>query len=176
MKAAQAMQQGGGWPLNVFCTPDLKPFFAGYSSYPYSSIIDRSIYLSVCLFHSLMKFLPSLSSLSRTYFPKPQFMNVLRQLAAKWESSRDDIQRVANEVQRALEGFNTMYSSESALVSDDESQTEELAGPVGKKGVELMGKLMKHAVNKFDKQYGGFGKAPKFPPCGGMDNRSLLRL
>src|SRR5438093_3553617 len=29
MRAMQAMGVGGGWPLNVFLTPDLKPFFGG---------------------------------------------------------------------------------------------------------------------------------------------------
>src|SRR5689334_1928546 len=29
MTAMQAMGMGGGWPLNVFLTPDLKPFFGG---------------------------------------------------------------------------------------------------------------------------------------------------
>ena len=29
MSAMQAMGVGGGWPLNVFLTPDLKPFFGG---------------------------------------------------------------------------------------------------------------------------------------------------
>jgi uncharacterized protein YyaL (SSP411 family) len=29
MTAMQAMGMGGGWPLNVFVTPDLKPFFGG---------------------------------------------------------------------------------------------------------------------------------------------------
>ncbi|RME28804.1 MAG: thioredoxin domain-containing protein [Deltaproteobacteria bacterium] len=28
MAAAMAMGLGGGWPLNVFCTPDLEPFYA----------------------------------------------------------------------------------------------------------------------------------------------------
>ena len=29
MEAVQAMQQGGGWPLNVFLTPHQKPFYGG---------------------------------------------------------------------------------------------------------------------------------------------------
>ncbi|MEK6777689.1 MAG: thioredoxin domain-containing protein [bacterium] len=29
MTAVQALTGGGGWPLNVFLTPDLKPFFGG---------------------------------------------------------------------------------------------------------------------------------------------------
>jgi len=29
MEAVQAMRQSGGWPLNVFLTPDQKPFFGG---------------------------------------------------------------------------------------------------------------------------------------------------
>ncbi len=29
MTAVQAMGQGGGWPLNVFLTPELKPFYGG---------------------------------------------------------------------------------------------------------------------------------------------------
>lgn len=29
MTAVQAIGQGGGWPLNVFLTPELKPFYGG---------------------------------------------------------------------------------------------------------------------------------------------------
>jgi len=29
MKAVQAMTGSGGWPMSVFLTPDLEPFFGG---------------------------------------------------------------------------------------------------------------------------------------------------
>src|SRR2546423_152406 len=96
----------------------------------------------------------------RTYFPKHQFMMVLRQLASKWTSSRNDIETVSAEVQRALESFNTVYSSNQT----EQDEEENPAGEVGKKGTQLFGKIMKHAASSFDNQYGGFGKPPKFPP------------
>jgi uncharacterized protein YyaL (SSP411 family) len=51
MTAVQAMSGSGGWPLNVFLTPDLKPFFGGtyfppdhrYNRLPFLEILRRVI-------------------------------------------------------------------------------------------------------------------------------------
>jgi uncharacterized protein len=41
MSSMQAMGMGGGWPLNVFLTPDLKPFFGG-TYFPPHSVAGRA--------------------------------------------------------------------------------------------------------------------------------------
>ncbi|HEY3217004.1 MAG TPA: thioredoxin domain-containing protein [Candidatus Eisenbacteria bacterium] len=46
MAAAQAMGVGGGWPLNVFLTPELQPFFGG-TYFPPRSMMGRPGMLEV---------------------------------------------------------------------------------------------------------------------------------
>ena len=75
MTTAQAMTGQGGWPLNCFLTPDLKPFYAG------------------------------------TYFPpegkygQPGFLQVLRQIAKLWQSSREKVLDSAEDFHGRLAGF-----------------------------------------------------------------------
>ncbi len=68
----QATTGQGGWPLNVFLAPDLKPFFGG-------------------------TYFPPDSRTSR-----PGFLTVLRQLAELWASRRDDVVASAAELHRRL--------------------------------------------------------------------------
>ena len=42
MTFIQATQGGGGWPMSVFLTPDLKPFFGGTYFPPQESISSPS--------------------------------------------------------------------------------------------------------------------------------------
>ena len=46
MDAVQAMTGSGGWPLNVFLTPDLKPFFGG-TYFPPVRAFNRSSWKEV---------------------------------------------------------------------------------------------------------------------------------
>ena len=46
MDAVQAMTGSGGWPLNVFLTPDLKPFYGG-TYYPPVKAFNRSSWKEV---------------------------------------------------------------------------------------------------------------------------------
>jgi uncharacterized protein YyaL (SSP411 family) len=115
MTTAQAMTGQGGWPLNCFLTPDLKPFYAG------------------------------------TYFPpdgkygQPGFLNILRQIAKLWQSSRGKVLASADDLHRQLQAF--------VLPQPDN-------GP-------LASRLLDDAAAKFKQEYdprhGGFGGAPKFP-------------
>ncbi len=57
MDAVVAMRGQGGWPLNVFLTPDLKPFWGG------------------------------------TYFPRAQFLHILRQISTAWRKDPSKIER-----------------------------------------------------------------------------------
>ncbi|MET0242570.1 MAG: thioredoxin domain-containing protein, partial [Flavitalea sp.] len=59
MDAVQAMTGGGGWPLNVFLTPDKKPFYGG-TYFPPTQAFNRPSWTDV------------LTSLSNSYREKPE--------------------------------------------------------------------------------------------------------
>lgn len=117
MKVCQAMTGSGGWPLNVFLTPDRKPFFAG------------------------------------TYFPKDSrqgmigFRQLLSAISEKWADNRKELVRSADEIVEAL-------------------ARQESTGKRPERGTldkRLLNKAAEQFAATFDRQYGGFGTAPKFP-------------
>ncbi len=124
MDAVQAIAGNGGWPLNVFLTPECKPFYGG------------------------------------TYFPPVKAFN-----RSSWTE--------------VLQGVNNLFKEKRDEV---EAQAEELTQHIGKsaefgslttKGLlvpkeEIFHKNQLHEIaeqilKQSDKQWGGFGKAPKFP-------------
>src|SRR4051794_37084563 len=73
MTALQALtQEGGGWPLSVWLTPDLHPFYAG----TYFPPANR--------------------------YGRPGFRTLLGAIAEAWQTKREDIVRQAGEVVRLL--------------------------------------------------------------------------
>src|SRR5215204_2808414 len=73
MSALQALtREGGGWPLSVWLTPDLHPFYAG----TYFPPANR--------------------------YGRPGFTTLLRALAEAWRMRRDEVVRQAGEVVRFL--------------------------------------------------------------------------
>jgi uncharacterized protein YyaL (SSP411 family) len=114
MKAVQALSDGqGGWPLSVFLTPDLLPYFGG------------------------------------TYFPpqdrygRPGFPVVLRRMAEVYRLKKDDIAQVTSSVVQLLN-----QRAEASLAAPPES-------------VLTLG--FRQNLGAFDRTWGGFGGAPKFP-------------
>ena len=68
MAYVQAATGSGGWPMSVFLTPDLKPFFGG----TYFAPDNR--------------------------YGRPGFGTILERIAAAWENQRDDIVRSSGDV------------------------------------------------------------------------------
>jgi uncharacterized protein len=120
MDAVQAMTGSGGWPLNVFLTPGLKPFYGG------------------------------------TYFPperaynRPSWMEILQSISQAFNNERQKIEEQAGNMMTHLEQANMF-----GIQGSDNSDTV----PDKKNGLEIFGNIMKQA----DTEWGGFGKAPKFP-------------
>ncbi|MBM3877256.1 MAG: thioredoxin domain-containing protein [Verrucomicrobia bacterium] len=86
MTAVQAMGQGGGWPLNAFLTPDLKPFFGGTYFPP------------------------------EPKFGRPSFMQMLQRIALLWQSQAQDIKDSAEQIHKQLaEATSTEPSPELVL-------------------------------------------------------------
>ncbi len=75
MAATQALSGGGGWPMSVFLTPDLKPFFAGTYFHP----VDMQ--------------------------GRPGFKTVLTELIKVYSQDRDRIDRLAGEVASRLKEY-----------------------------------------------------------------------
>ena len=125
MTAVQAMTGQGGWPMTVFLTPDLKPFYGG------------------------------------TYFPpedrhgRPGFPRVLQAIADYYRENRAGVAEKTAELMRALQ------------------QHAQFLTPGGVPGEEVLDGACEQLKSTYDRTYGGFGGAPKFPPS--MSLSLLLR-
>lgn len=115
MAFTTALTGSGGWPMSVFLTPQLKPFFAG------------------------------------TYFPveeafgRPGFGTVLTEITRAYRENKTQITSSAETIFRQLE------------VRLSSSRTAALPGP------EITTRAVGDLMRNFDRVYGGFGEAPKFP-------------
>ncbi len=86
MKAVQLVNQGqGGWPMSVWLTPELKPFYAG-TYYPPQ---DR--------------------------YGRPGFARVLTALAEAWRDKRDQVLASADDITKHLHDFGAIPASENQL-------------------------------------------------------------
>ena len=117
MDAVQAMTGGGGWPLNVFLTPEAKPFYGG------------------------------------TYFPpqraynRPSWQETLLSISQAFKEKRHEIDAQSENLTAHLLKANSF-----GFQKEDNAFTKENCS-------QAFQNIMKNA----DKEWGGFGKAPKFP-------------
>ena len=88
---------------------------------------------------------------SGTYYPAENFHHLLGQLNELWNTKRNEVERQADEVAKAISKYTTAKSESAQLGDLVTAGAEELNGT-------------------FDSSYGGFGGAPKFP------NESQLML
>ncbi|MBK8087348.1 MAG: thioredoxin domain-containing protein [Chitinophagaceae bacterium] len=124
MDALQAMTGSGGWPLNIFLTPELKPFYGG------------------------------------TYFPpvkahnRGSWKDVLSGVSTAFNERRSEIEAQANELLAHLENTNSFGIEKGISIG---IPVEELF--LQRHADEMFANIMQTA----DKEWGGFGRAPKFP-------------
>jgi uncharacterized protein len=117
MSACQAMTGHGGWPLNVFLTPDQHPFYAG------------------------------------TYFPAvqrpgmPSWPMLLEAISDAWRERPDEIRtQGANLSQAVIAGAVIERTPDAGVPKNVIPDT-----------INALGAM-------FDREHGGWGGAPKFPP------------
>ena len=91
-----------------------------------------------------------------TYFPKDQFLSILGQISNIWITEPDAITESSMQLRKHLESQSNLTKGSTPL---DET-------------------ILQFAYDQFsasfDHQFGGFGKAPKFPPSMGL--QILLRI
>ncbi|MEJ7587909.1 MAG: thioredoxin domain-containing protein [Ferruginibacter sp.] len=124
MDAIQAISGSGGWPLNVFLTPDAKPFFGG------------------------------------TYFPpvkaynRPSWTEILHGVAQAWKDKKEEIQNQADYLTEHIQKGNHFDSAENAILFDSDDKII---------GAEQCDSMFSAIMASADREWGGFGNAPKFP-------------
>ena len=121
MDAVQAISGSGGWPLNVFLTPDAQPFYGG------------------------------------TYFPpiraynRPSWTEVLNNIQTAWLSKEEEISTQAKTLTEHLQRSNDL----SQLSKNDVGRTD-----FSREDCDV---AFQNIMRSADKEWGGFGNAPKFP-------------
>jgi uncharacterized protein YyaL (SSP411 family) len=148
MTYVQAATGQGGWPLSVWLTPDLKPFFGG----TYFPPEDR--------------------------WGRPGFATLLGALAQAWAQEREKLIAEGERVTEALrayargaeskdEGHGSKAASAGGMKhSDPELQTqnpEPAGGARAAAAGEAFDRCFQQLQESFDAGQGGFGGAPKFP-------------
>lgn len=139
MSVCQAFTGSGGWPTSIFMTPDQKPFFAG------------------------------------TYFPKSPsygmagFPDLLKTILLKWKNERPSLLHAAEEVTAHLagsafsQGKGTGGRKGAGDVGRSLAKAAQANGAAAENEDTLLLEGYSYLEQSFDKDYGGFGSAPKFP-------------
>lgn len=126
MNAVQMLTGRGGWPMSVFLTPELKPFYGG------------------------------------TYWPPtgrhgmPGFDQILAAVVDAWQNRREQAITAADQLTAEIQKVGAAESGGDA---------EALS-------LDLIAGAVNQLARMFDRTYGGFGQAPKFPHP--MDLQLLL--
>ena len=122
MDAVQEITGSGGWPLNVFLTPDTKPFYGG------------------------------------TYFPpvkafnRPSWTDILQSVHQSWAERRNEIVAQAENLTDYLNKSGDLTKTNIINTRSGENEN-----------VEDTKTIFSNIMRSADEEWGGFGKAPKFP-------------
>ncbi|MCL4138437.1 UNVERIFIED_CONTAM: hypothetical protein GTU68_062162 [Idotea baltica] len=89
-----------------------------------------------------------------TYFPKENFMNLLKKLHETWKDNRPQIKLASSQLYEVLQSTSRSTAAHEL-------------------GADIWQQAFVEITKNFDRSYGGFGAAPKFPASGTI--RFLLR-
>ncbi len=143
MRAVQALTGSGGWPLTAVLTPDGRPFYCG------------------------------------TYFPPvaahglPAFTTVLQALSEAWRDRRQEVEESADAITQHLREAEESARSRIAQRPSPSAATAQKTGVAPAIRLDLdaaepppatLGAALPRLEADEDRQHGGFGGAPKFPP------------
>ena len=134
MNYVQATTGSGGWPLNVFLTPNLEPVFGGtYWPGPKNSM----------------------TAVGTAIAETVSFPEILEKMKDVWMRQEDRCRNSAKEITRQLREFaeEGVHSHSHQAGDKDEADLD----------IELLEEAYQHFAKKYDTVNGGFSTAPKFP-------------
>ena len=88
-----------------------------------------------------------------TYYPKAQFLELLAQVSGLWQDRRQDLEEAANQLAEAVRSGTSLPSQGWAAKGDPDSHV----------APDLLERVEGALLTRFDAEWGGFGRAPKFP-------------
>lgn len=146
MNYVQATTGSGGWPLNVFVTPDLEPVFGG-TYWPGPN-------------HSM-------TAVGTAVAETVGFLEILEKMKNVWTQQEGRCRESAKEITKQLRQFaeEGVHSHKTNEKGDADEEVLE---------IDLLEEAYQHFAHKYDKVNGGFSHAPKFPTPTNLS--LLLRL
>ncbi len=117
MDAVQAISGSGGWPLNVFATPQRVPFYGG-TYYP-----------------------------PRPAYNRPSWRQLLQRMQEIWAQQHDEVSAQAGQMLQYLQNAAKAGIATQGAAWDKKSCAA----------------MAENLLQQADKEFGGFGRAPKFP-------------
>jgi len=151
MDAVQAMTGSGGWPLNVFLTPEGKPFYGG-TYFPPRPVYNRNSWQEVLTgVHNAFR--------DRRTEVERQAENLTRHVATA--GSFD----IGSEKEDAATGNpDAATTSQNAATTNPDAATGKASRPSDRIfHPDTLRQATEQLLNSADKEEGGFGGAPKFP-------------
>lgn len=140
MSYVTATTGSGGWPLNVFLTPDLEPVFGGtYWPGPGSNSLPRL----------------AVGSEDRL-----TFLDILEKMRQVWSTQQQRCIRSAKEISQQLKDFASEGTQSHSTTLDTDSEEPE---PLD---IDVIDDAFDHFMARYDPVHGGFSPpspAPKFP-------------
>ena len=135
MDAVQAITGSGGWPLNVFLTPEGKPFYGGTYFPP------------------------------RALYNRPSWKDVLSGIARSFRERRAEIEQQAGTLtDHVAKAGSFGIGSDAAAPSNGRTQgIPPIAYPDTPFTPATLQQIRDQLLSTADKEEGGFGGAPKFP-------------
>jgi uncharacterized protein YyaL (SSP411 family) len=88
-----------------------------------------------------------------TYYPKAQFLQLLGQVQGLWQQRRQDLDQAADQLAAAVRSGTALPSTGWAAQGD----------PAAHRAPDLLEATGTALLARFDPEWGGFGRAPKFP-------------
>ncbi|KAI5289270.1 hypothetical protein KEM54_004138 [Ascosphaera aggregata] len=158
MNYVEATNGTGGWPLNVFLTPDLEPVFGG-TYWPSTDSASN---------------LRTVTPLGEEV-PMVTFIEILEKLKDLWETQQWRCRESARGITQQLKEFAEEGTHSTAMKDEKEGnvldQTEVTTNDLE---VDLLEEAYQNFSARFDTKHGGFGLEPKFPMPANLS--FLLRL
>jgi len=142
MTYVQAATGQGGWPMSVWLTPELKPFYGG----TYFPPEDR--------------------------WGRPGFVAILTALAQAWANEQEQLLAEGDRVTEALRQYSggqntqrqiTNHKGQTQNPDPKNRNAEPDLGGLMAAGDEAVKECFRQLVESYDAAHGGFGGAPKFP-------------
>ncbi|EXJ69804.1 uncharacterized protein A1O5_06875 [Cladophialophora psammophila CBS 110553] len=146
MSYVTATTGSGGWPLNVFLTPDLKPVFGG-TYWPGPA--------------------PTTNLMPATPHDEAPvtFVGILKKMKEVWTTQRDRCLQSSSEITDQLLAFagEGIHSHSNSQAREAEPSASDPPEPLD---LDLLDDALSHFISRYDSTHGGFSPsptAPKFP-------------